>query len=357
MLKILALVLFAICLAGALALPRATESASPGSTVGPLLSCPNVDASADDRVQSGDILAVVGAFYKDWPDIDYHYLYDLQAPYNDDTGAGGLQRVADILAVVDRYYEVCPHVDTEVAAATRWAIQNIPMTEDATALAEAGYVLSSTDVPGQGKHYVNFANWDGTFDPAAPEGLVYDDGRLSAQLYDIDGSSVGWVEDYVSPQNQGGPCWDGVDNGGDGSMDIADPDCGSGDPAGSPLDDVNIDPLCNRPACSWTGDEGWHLHYRLCTIHIGTPSAAALPMAPGSTATDCQNLQTSTAGNACGQDVPFCWRFNRRVGWMGHLWNHLPNANAISDVNGTMSGRFADCYPDGGFWKAYNCPQ
>ena len=80
-------------------------------------------------------------------------------------------------------------------------------------------------------------------------------------------------------------------------------------------------------------------------------------MGPGSDASDCQQLQTSTAGNACGQDVPLCWTFNLRVGWMGHLWNHLPNSNAVPDVNGTMNGRFADCYPDGGIWKAYNCPQ
>jgi len=52
-----------------------------------------------------------------------------------------------------------------------------------------------------------------------------------------------------------------------------------------------------------------------------------------------------------------CWTFNLRVGWMGHLWNHLPNSNGIPDIGGMSSGRFADCYPDGGTWKAYNCPQ
>jgi hypothetical protein len=42
---------------------------------------------------------------------------------------------------------------------------------------------------------------------------------------------------------------------------------------------------------------------------------------------------------------------------MGHLWNHLPNANQVPDVDGTMNGRFADCFPDTQGWKAYNCPQ
>jgi hypothetical protein len=41
---------------------------------------------------------------------------------------------------------------------------------------------------------------------------------------------------------------------------------------------------------------------------------------------------------------------------MGHLWNHKLNENLIAD-NGGMNGRFADCYPDGGVWKAHNCPQ
>jgi hypothetical protein len=356
--KVAVLALLVIAALGVLALqPTGSHAASPGTTVAPLLSCPNVDASADDRVGVADIIAVTQAYSKNWPSLDYHYLFDLVAPYNKDTGQGGQQRIDDVLAVTERYYDVCPHVDTEVAAATRWAIENVSTTEDATALASIGYYHASTDVPGQGQHYVKFSNYDGAFDPRAPEGLVYDDGRLAAQLYVIDGSSIGWVEDYQSPQNPGGPCWDGIDNGNDGSADIADPDCGSGDPAGQPLDDVNIDPLCNHPACSWTGSEGWHLHYRLCTIHIGTPFAAALPMSPGSDDSDCQQLQTSTAGNACGEGAPICWAFNRRVGWMGHLWNHLPNSNEVSDVNGTMSGRFADCYPDGGIWKAYNCPQ
>jgi hypothetical protein len=322
-----------------------------------LLSCPNLDASADHRVGVPDIVSVSQAYFHDYPGMTYHYLNDYLDPYNDETGAGGLQRIDDVIAVLQQYFRTCPVVDTQVAAATRWAMQNIPMNEDAVALAAAGYYLGSTDVPGQGKHYVKFTNWDGNFEANAPEGLVYDDGRLAAQLYVVDGTYAGWVEDYQSPANPGGPCWDGIDNGGDGSQDIADSDCGSGDPSGPPLDDVDIDPLCNHANCSWSGSEGWHLHYRLCTIHIGTPFAAALPLGPGSDANDCEQFQTSTASNACGTGVPYCWRFNLRVGWMGHLWNHLPNSNLIGDVGGTMNGRFADCYPDGGTWKAHNCPQ
>ncbi len=355
--RVLALALLGLGLLGASALPRVSESASPGGTVAPLLSCPNVDGSANNRVGVADIIAVRQAYGQNWPSTNYHYLFDLVNPYNDDTGQGGVQRVDDVLAVVQRYFDICPAVDTEVASATLWAMENIPVTEDAAALADVGYYLASTDVPGQGKHYIKFPNYDGNFEPNAPEGLVYDDGRFAAQLYVVNGSDVGWVEDYESPQSQGGPCWDGIDNGDDGSADIVDADCGSGDPGGGPLDDVNIDPLCQDSPCSWSGAEGWHLHYRLCTVHIGTPFAAAIPLGPGSDANDCQEFQTTTAANACGADVPLCWTFNLRVGWMGHLWNHLGNSNRVGDVGGTMNGRFADCYPDGGGWKAHNCPQ
>jgi len=43
------------------------------------------------------------------------------------------------------------------------------------------------------------------------------------------------------------------------------------------------------------------------------------------------------------------------VGWMGYLWNWLPNANGLADVNGTTNGRFADCFPDSEGWKAHDC--
>lgn len=390
----LALAALVVLLAGQSSRPDVADAATPGTTVPPLLSCPNVDGSPNNGVRVGDILAVVTAYFKDWPSTDYAYLFDLVEPYNPETNTGGLQRVSDILAVVSRYFEDCPAVDTEVAQATLWARANVPIVENDAALAAIGYVKGSTNVPGQGEHYVKLANWDGTFDPAAPEGLVYDSHRatedgfgigscndgidnggdgvkdsrqpifnsnpdpdcdyftLSAHLYVVDGDQVGWIEDYSS--GPGGSCWDGIDNGGGDAIDAADPDCQQTDPGFSPpLDDVHIDPLCNTSPCSWNGGEGWHLHYRLCTVHIGTPYAFALPLGPGSDSADCKAIQNSGPGAGLGD-----WRFAYKVGWMGHLWNHVANANVVPDVNGTMNGRFADCYPDGADgWKSYNCPQ
>ena len=361
-----------------------SQAASPGMTVVPLLSCPNVDGSADNGVRVGDILAVVGAYFKDWGTPNYYYLYDLVNPYNPETHAGGKERVDDILNVVSHYFQTCPAVDTQVAQAARWAIQNVPMTPGGTGaggqtLAQLGYVQGSSDVPGQGVHYVKFANWDANFDPQAPEGLVYADGRLAAELYVVDGtqSSIGWIEGAepdagyptFAPSGSAGSCEDGIDNNGDGKADTSgtgptapdpnlppDPDCGNGpSPAHMGPSDVNIDTLCTTSPCSWIGPEGWHLHYRLCTVHLDTPYAIAIPMPPGSTTSDCLADQNATP--CSGPGCPGAYTYQERVGWMGHLWSFLPNDNQVPDVNSTSNGRFADCYPDTEGWTAYNCPR
>jgi hypothetical protein len=319
-----------------------------------------VDASADHRVAVGDILAVVQAFFKDYPSTDYVFMYDLANPYNPVTGSGGQQRVDDILSVVGRFFDTCPAVDTEAAQATRWGLdtdpgtpgkQPVPQIENASALAALGYIaLSATDVPGQGVHYAKLSAWDGDFDPAEPEGLVYNDGRLAAHLYVVNGDNVGWVPEDPGPNE--GPCGDGIDNGGDGFTDAADADCQLGAPSGTPPDDVDIDAFayCGGDPCSWSMDEGWHLHYNLCIIHIGKPNAQLTVTPDDATCAAANN--TSCHPSGCGT-----YLFNDRIGWMGHLWVWYPNANRVPDVNGSMNGRFADCFPDSQGWKSYNCPQ
>jgi hypothetical protein len=357
--KLLVPLLLATVGLGVMALPAGrTESATPGQTVAPLLSCPNVDASPDNKVAVGDILAIVQAYFNDYPAADYYPLYDLVAPYSPGAppNTSGKERVDDILAVVNRYFEICPPVDTQVAQASRWVLTQHPelLTENVSALLAAGYVgISTVDVPGQGVHYSNGALWDGNFNPAAPEGLVYKNGRLAAQLYVVNGYNVGWVPEDPGPNE--GPCGDGIDNGSDGFTDAADPDCVVGPPVGTPPDDVNFDPYAycgTGVACSWVGDEGWHLHYRLCIVHIGTPYAQFVALGSGSGQTDCDAAQNSGPHAGAGLHSYF-----ERMGWMGHLWNWLPNANQVPDVDGTMNGRFADCFPDTQGWKAYNCPQ
>jgi hypothetical protein len=311
-----------------------------------------------------DILAVVQAYFKDWPSTSYVYMYDLNAPYNPQSPSGtGQQRIDDILAVLGQYFVICPAVDTEVALATKWAmdmdldpsngLQPVPQLESEAALEAIGYYRTTTDVPGQGVHYVNNENWDGVFDPTAPEGLVYVGGRLSAQLYVADAPTVGLgthggavcdMRDPPGPPPFGYYC-DGAEY-------------------GIELEDAADGPQCD-PACSWIGPEEWHLHHFLCSYNIGTPSATAIPgsLAPsiGDSEANCQTFSNSvTNPDAPECTVPVtaqpCWSWSKDSGWMGHLYNWIPNANRIPDVNGTMNGRFADCFPDEDNWKATNCP-
>ncbi len=340
--------------------PEPASAASPGATVSTLLSCPNVDASADHKVLVGDILGVVQAYFKDYPiagseppgTSDYVLMYDLAGPYNPQAPAGtGLQRVDDILAVVNAYFTVCPAVDTEVARATRWALdidgnpgngmQPVPQIQSEAAIEAVGYYQASNDVPGQGVHYFKIENWDGTFDPTAPEGLVYNNGRLAAQLYVADGATVGLGSHapnacFTPPTPSGCP----------GKVD------------GIDLEPPGTGPDCS-PACSWLGPEKWHMHYYLCTYSIGTSAAFALPgsFAPG--VGDTEAHCASYAGQpACTEPITVqpCYVWGATAGWMGHLYNWYPNANRIADVNATTNGRFADCFPDAEGWKNANCP-
>jgi hypothetical protein len=294
-----------------------------------------VDASPDNKVAVGDILAIVQAYFHDWPATNYYPLYDLVAPYNPAIAGppytGGKIRVDDILNVVNQYFDICPLADTQVAAASKWGIQNIPVMENPAALHALHYYEASSDVPGQGTHYVNMDNWDGTFNPAAPEGLVYTNGRIAAQLYVVDGNApaIGWGTFAA------GSCCPAAQHGID--LESA----------------VSGGPNCS-PACSWDGPEGWHLHHYLCTVHIGTPSSLAVP-----TFATQGNCATYSGGEPlCTVPITTtpCYQWGKDIGWMGHLWNWLPNDNQISDVDSTMNGRFADCFPDTEGWKAYNCP-
>ena len=333
--------------------PRTAAALTP-NPLPPLLSCPNLDGSTDNKVAVADILAVVKKFNKAYGQTGYGALWDLVSPYNSTSPSGtGTISVADIIAVVTKYNDICPLADTQVAKATR-AIGDSQysdilcdpalaapvncggdeqfLTEDEAFLESKGYYQGSTDVPGQGVHYVNLSYWDGAFNPTRPEGLVYNNGLLTAQLYVVDGTEVGWgTHEATSWPPPSVPHEVGLEVAADG-------------------------PQCD-PACSWDGAyDGWHMHYFLCSYHIGTGSAIALPGFQS---------QGDCAGASGGEPVCTipevtttpCYRWSMNVGWMGHLWNWLPNANLIPDIGGSGSnGRFADCFPDGFGWGPFNCP-
>ena len=365
-----------------LALMPGTNPRSADATANPLptvLTCPNVDGSSEgnaaNRVTVADILSIVKKFNRSYGQAGYGGLWDLVSPYNSTSPAGtGQVTVADILYVVNRYNVVCPLVDTQIAKATRAIGDPLYMdvlcdptltmpvncggseqflSEDATFLHSKGYFEASSDVPGQGVHYFNNAYWDGVFNPTRPEGLVYDNGLLAAHLYVVKGDGTGGVGWGTSPSYAAVPC--------------------GGDPYDCPgaIHEIDLEgdgPECN-PACSWDGGyDGWHLHYYLCTVHIGHTVALAVPgsYAPtvGDTSGHCATYAASGgSGTPCPvpmttSDIP-CYTWGAEIGWMGHLWNWLPNANLIPDI-GTSNdnGRFADCYPDDAVppWTAFNCP-
>ena len=349
--------------------PRiASATANP---LPPLLSCPNLDGSTDNKVGISDVLSVVKHYAIDYGEVGYGPLWDSVMPYNSTDPAGtGLLSIADVLYVVQKYNQTCPVVDTQIAKATRAIGDPLYkdilcdpnfadpetncggdvqfLTENASFLAGRGYLSTGIDVPGQGVHYVNSSIWDGVFNPTRPEGLVYNDGVLAAQLYYADGDLVGWGSDR--DHNKGA---------------------------------VNTDALPCTAGCGWAGAaDGWHWHKNLCTLGIGTPQVT-LTIAPSQSA--CANL-------GLGLNPPVTCTFpptpnatcnwQAAVGWMGHLWNWLPNANYTNAVDpntlgctggdvwptcgecgaglctsGEANGRFADCFPDTQGWNAYNCPQ
>jgi hypothetical protein len=306
---------------------QAVDASNPATVSAPLISCANVTGDEAGAVSGLDFFAVLGKFGATYPALNFSILYDLDAN-NAVTGA-------DFFVTLGDFGQTCPLVDTQVAQATLAVLNMGNGVIDCThsAMLAAGYTLpTAIDAPGQGVHYMNYSYWDGVFDVAHPEGLVCDNlgGRLVAQLYYVEGDpnedGVGWGPYNPPPQN--------------------------------PPDDVNIDTFCqpqppNTTSCSWDGDEGWHVHYNLCTIHIGQPNAS-IGITPSLAA--CEQAHCSPQPVPCGAVAGVDYTWAAIVGWMGHLWNHKLNPNQVPDSGGT-NGRFADCSPDGAKWTAYNCPQ
>jgi hypothetical protein len=349
------LALGAAVLLTATLLPGAPAGANHPNTPRPILEC--ADVNGDGPVSGGDIGNVVTKFGQSSADGravpgGYHPLYDLVPQVS----PGGSISGGDIGVVVSDFGTSCAGgPDTQIAQAAR-AIMDpmfvsvlcdplyktaqpqdlVPtncggsqqfLTENPAFLATRNYVSGSTvDVPGQGVHYVNLSagpnlQWDGVFNPARPEGLVYDGGKLVAQLYNVVGDPA-----------SGGVGWG---------------------PEPPPPDQNEIDAFCtpqypNTTACSWKGPyDGWHVHANLCMTWLGT-QWAQFSIQPSDAA--CLAFHQSQHGGAG------TYRWEARIGWMGHMWNHWINPNVNpADVSG--NGRFADCFPDAQHWTAFSCPQ
>jgi hypothetical protein len=333
------LLVLVLSLAGVLlfaSLPGHGADAAGTQTQRPLLECADVDGNGP--VSVGDVGVIVAKFGKTTGQPGFHFMYEVGA-------VDGAIAVGDIGGVVSDFGLNCAvaRPDTQIARATMWSIgvappdvmsqsdcdtpanPSPPLTENMAALGAVGYYRASFDVPGQGVHYIKGSNWeDNTFDPCRPEGLVYINagGALAALLYVNNGDAIGWG--------------------------------GFGPPG--PVNQVNVDTFCSPQPCSWTSaagatySDGFHIHFNLCTRHIGMVDASAIPSIPEGT---CNAGDDSDCTNPAVTD---CNRWDDMTGWMGHMWAGIPNPNINPhDVSG--NGRFADCLPDGAGWKAFNCPQ
>jgi len=313
-----------LLLATALPAGRNVEGTNPGTiNQGIQAVCSDVDGSGAGG--AADIGKTVLKFGTVSGGVNYRLLYDSRA-----NGPVGSQDLADVAADFGKTNAAgtCPLVDTQIAQATlaimdptysNMALCGGPcggdtafLTEDEAFLATKGYLGGEVDVPGQGRHYIKVALWDGVFNPARPEGLVYNNGKLVAQLYFVSGAVVGWGP--VNPP---------------------------------PPDQNEIDAFCVAP-CSWSGaGDGWHVHFNLCSTWNGTQfqQFSSQPSDAACAAFQATKLHGGT----------YFWF--AQLGWMGHVWNHEANPNPNS-LDITSNGRFADCFPDPPWnWKAFNCPQ
>jgi hypothetical protein len=305
-----------------------TYAATPGTGITPLLTCPNVTADATGAVAATDINQTITKFGTTYPNANFSFLFDRQ-------GNGSIAST-DIKQTITQFGATCPTVDNQVALATRWgaglsvpsscSMNNptppltLPPGNDA-ALEAIGYYRGSTDVPGQGVHYFKSDLWDEVFDPCRPEGLVYSNDRLVAQLYVINGDEPTITWDTWNPPL------------------CPAPGCGTA------ISGVDVDDFCSPSPCSWAAAEGWHAHANLCTGFVGTVNAFAIP---GQSPADCDS-GTGTQP-VCTEPVTVqpCYVWDQDVGWMGHLWNHFINQNKEPVEK---NGRFSDCAPPA---SAYN---
>jgi hypothetical protein len=364
-----------------------THAATPGTGISPLLTCPNVTADATGAVAATDVNQTIVRFGAAYPNANFSFLFDRQGNGSvaaTDINAtitqfGATCPTADNqVARATRWAAGLPFspADPDCTTGNPPPPMTLPAYDDSS-IEAIGYYRGSTPVPGQGIHFFKIELWDGTFHPCKPEGLVYsgqcsddqnndadalvndgcpalgtaesacsgaldndadfyiNDGcpasgpaensleRLVAQLYVLNGESIGW--DGWNPQL---PCNDPP-------------------PQNCALSGKNVDLFCS-PGCSWAAAEGWHGHAHLCTGSVGTVGAFALS---GQSAGDC-DIGTGTQPTCTVPiSVQPCYFWNQRTGWMGHLWNHFINQNKEPVEK---NGRFSDCAPPA---VAYNiCP-
>lgn len=124
--------------------------------------CP--DVNGDTKVDSIDQLVVAQAFNKRFGQAGYARMKD--------PNVDRIINSTDLLVIAQRFTRGVPcSVEDQMARTTTISIEQY---QNVNAAIAAGYVQVTQFVPGQGRHMVKGSLLDTTFDPAFPEGLLYE---------------------------------------------------------------------------------------------------------------------------------------------------------------------------------------
>ena len=212
------------------------------------------DVNGDGAVSSGDLGMIASVFGKRFGQPGYSRMVD---PTMDRVVSSG------DLGVTASFFGPCSEEDMLIREAT----VAIEPYQNINAAFAAGYVSTTQFVPAQGRHLVKFSLLDTTFDPAQPEGLLYEPDpstpggwRLGGAFFDIPYQQYPYVPD--------------------------------GFPG--------------------TENERWHYHDYLCFYSDGN----------GGTYVTLDNQTTCQSNGGTYQE---------KVGWLLHLWTYVavPNGDGI----------------------------
>ncbi|MDP9237297.1 MAG: PQQ-dependent sugar dehydrogenase [Chloroflexota bacterium] len=124
--------------------------------------CP--DVNGDTRVDSTDQLIQAGAFNKRFGQVGYARMKDANVDRNINS--------TDMLIVASRFTHGTPcSIEDQMARASTVAIEKY---QNVNAAIADGYVQVTQFISQQGRHMVKSSLEDTTFDPAVPEGLLYE---------------------------------------------------------------------------------------------------------------------------------------------------------------------------------------
>lgn len=212
----------------------ATDKVSVSITVGPLNPDPYYcfDVTGNGSVDVIDLQQVAASNGKRFGQPGYTRLKDWNVSRTID--------VIDLMGTAQDFTTMCPLEDRQIRASTA-AIEKYQNVNQAIA---DGYVQVTQFIPQMGRHMVKSSLYDTTFDPAVPEGLLYEPDSSSPGGWRLGGAL------YVVP--------------------------------------IPLSPLL--PAGFAGTDDGWHFHEYLCFYPNGTVTLDPEPICSNNGGTSQTNV-------------------------------------------------------------------